>query len=206
MNVAGLVLHGVVEDVIHELDDRTLTGCIGHRRDVFDRLLDQFDGVVLRVVDDVVDHEHPLAGQIGLHHAADIFRGGDDHLDVALRDFGKLLDQKDVGRLADRDRQRVANSEQRQDGVLLDDVARQDVHDLGVEQPAIEFDIGQRQFDGETFQHLLFVGPAAFDEQFAQQLRPARRPLLIEHDLQLLFAQITAKDQQVSQPAFRFEQ
>ena len=144
MNVAGLVLHGVVEDVIHELDDRALAGRIGDGGDVFDRLLDQLDGVVLRVVDDVVDHEDSLVGQISLHHAANIFGGGDDDLDVAFRHLGKLLDQEDVGRLADRDCQRIANAEQRQHRVLLNDFARQDVHDLGVEQSAVEFDVRQR--------------------------------------------------------------
>ena len=206
MNVARAIFHGVVEHVVDQLDDRALTGGFGCGGNIFHRLLDQLDCIIASVINDVVDDKDPLVGQIRLHHAADVFTCCDHNLDVAFCDVAELFDQKDICWFRNRDSQRVSHFEERQHRVLVDEVARQRVHDLRVEQAAFELHIRQAQLDRQPFENLFFATPTPIHQQLAEQLRSASRSLFLQRHLQLLFGQKTSCDQQVAQPTFGFEQ
>ena len=87
-------------------------------------------------------------------------------LPVRLR---SLVDQKQVRRLGDGDRQHAADAEQRQHQVLLDVLARQDVDDLRVEQPGVELGVGHAVLGRQALDHLVLGAVFELDEDLAQQ-------------------------------------
>ncbi len=155
VDVAGPLLDGVEDDVIHQSNDGRLAGDFFDVADVFDRLFDQGDFRVAGVLDDVVDDEHLRVGQ-RRQHPADIFAGGSDDLHFELRERADFLDQKQVRGLRDRQREHAANVEQRQHQVLLDVVSRQDVDHARIVEPRFELGIRNAVFGGQAFDHLVF--------------------------------------------------
>jgi hypothetical protein len=110
MNIARAFFDRVVNDVIHQPNHGRLTGEIGRVADVIDGRFDQRDVGLGVVLDDVVDDER-LAVRQRRDHPPDIFSRRGDNLNLQARLDLQLIDQKQIRRLSDRDRQRAANLE-----------------------------------------------------------------------------------------------
>ena len=169
VDVAGPFLHRVENDVVHQADDRRLAGDLLHVADVLDGLFDQRHVGRVGVLDDVVDHEDLRVRQRG-DHPPDVFRAGGDDLHLRVGQPADLVDQEQVRRLGDGDRQHAADQEQRQHEVLLDVLPRQDVDDLRVEQPGVELGVGHAVLGGQALDHLVLGAVLQLDEDLAQQL------------------------------------
>ena len=86
----------------------------------------------LHLLDDVVDDEDVVVGQVGLERGLDVAAGGGDDLHLVAAEALDLLEQEDVGRLGHRDGQHALDQEQRQDLVLFQELLGQDADDLGI--------------------------------------------------------------------------
>jgi hypothetical protein len=206
VDVAGPLLDRIVNNVIHEPDDGALPGDVGGRGDVGDRLLDQLDGVLRRVVDDVVDDEHPRVGHVGLHHPADVFGACDRNLHFATGEIPQLVEQEDIGRLGHGDRQHIPHAEERQNRMFFDEFARNQLEHLGVEHAAVEPHVWNTEFHCQAFEDLVLAAELPFEQHFAEQLFPETLFLASERGLELLRGQMTFADEQIAKPEFWFEQ
>ncbi len=169
--------------------------------DVVDRLLDQRDVVAVRILDDVVDDEHLRVRQCRDHPADVLGRGGDD-LHVQLCEFADFVDQEQVRRLGDGDRQHAANQEQRQHQVLFDVFPRQQFDDLQVAKPRFELGVGHAILAGQALDDLILGAVALVDENFAQQLIHAGGLLLLLRQcrLEVFLREETSFDEKIAEP------
>ena len=166
--------------------------------DVLDGVLDQRHLGVFRILDDVVDDEHLRVRQRG-DHPPDVFVRRRDDLHVALRHADEFVDQEQVRRFRDGDGQHVANAEQRQDEVLFDEFARQDVDDLQVHVPGVELGVGDAVLHRQALDDLVLGAVLQFDEDFAQQALRTDLVLLRKGRLQLVDGQVAVLHQQVAE-------
>ncbi len=200
VDVAGPLLHRVENDVVHQADDRRLAGDLLHVADVLDGLLDQRHVGRVRVLDDVVDHEDLGVRQRG-DHPPDVFGAGGDDLHLGVGQPADLVDQEQVRRLGDGDRQHAADQKQRQHEVLFDVLARQNVDDLRIEQPGVELGVGHAVFGRQALDHLVLGAVFQLDEDFAQQLLAALLLLPLQRRLQVVGREIALVDQQAAESA-----
>ena len=105
MNIAGPIFHRVVNAIIHQLDHRRIARCLLEVGNILDLPLDQREFFRLHIVHDLIDHEHIFAGQIGLNCSPDIMLRGSDHLHRITRQPLDFLDEKNIGRLGNSNRQ-----------------------------------------------------------------------------------------------------
>ncbi len=161
--------------------------------DVFDDLFDQRHVGLFRVFDDVVDHEDLGVRQRG-DHPPDVLGAGGDDLHLYVRQAADLVDQKQVRRLGDGDRQHAADQIQRQDQVLFDVFPGKNVDDLRVEQPGFELGVGNAVLDGQTLDDLILGAILQLDQQFAQQFALALLLLLFQRGLQAVGRNIALLD------------
>ena len=185
VDIAGSFADGVVENVVYQADDGRLAGDFGHVADVLDRLFDERDVGAVGVFDDVVDHEDFGVRQVA-DHAADVPGGGRDDLHLEVRHAANFFDEEEVRRFRHGQREHAADDEQRQHEVLLDVLARQDVHDFCVQQPGVELRVGDAKFACQAFDDLILGAEVLLDEDLAQQMILPALLLLSQRGLQTL--------------------
>ncbi len=198
VDVAGALFRRVEDDVVHQADDGRLAGDLLHVADVFHRLFDQRHVGVVGILDDIVDHENLRVGQRG-DHPPDVLRTGGDNLHLDVGQPADLVDQEQVRRLGNRDRQHAPHHEQRQHQVLLDVLARQDVNDLRVGQPGVELRVRHAVLGGQALDDLVLRAIFQFDQQLAQELLASFLLLVIQRSLQIAGGEIALLDQQTTE-------
>ena len=188
VDVAGVLPHGVVEQVVDQLDHRRLPRHLLQIADVLRDVLDEREFLESLVIEDVVDHEDVRRRQVRLERGLDVLRRRANDLDLASADSLDLIDQEDVGRLADGHGQRAVHFEQGQNDVGFDELARQDLHDLRIADfrahLGIRHAVGFRQRRGD----LVLGAVAHLDEQLTEQLAMALVPLLGQGLIDLLLS------------------
>ena len=110
-----------------------------------------------------------------------------------------FVDQEQVRRFADRDRQRVADLEKWKNQVFFEVFPRQHIDRLQIGQPRIEFGVRHAIDGSQAFADLILGAEFPLDDDLAQQLAFAL-VLLFQGELQLLNREEAPLDQDVSQP------
>jgi len=170
MNIAGTFANGIVDNVIHQFDNRALAGKLGVKADVVDRFFDQLDIRAIRIVDNVIDDEDIRIRHVGLHHLPNLAGTCRNDLNFRFGQVSKLIHQEDVRRFSNSDGQNISDFEQRKHGMFFDKIARQNIEDFRIEHAAVELHVGNPIFQRQAFQNLLFGTIFIIDQQFAQQL------------------------------------
>ena len=105
-------------------------------------------------LDNVVDHEN-LGVRQGGDRPPDVLRAGGNDLNLGAGKPPDFVDEEEVRRLGDGDRQHAADQKQRQHKVFLGVLPRQHVDHLRVQQPGVELGIRHAVFGGQTLDHLV---------------------------------------------------
>jgi hypothetical protein len=188
VDVAGAVLDGGVNAVVDELDDGGVAGHLLDAGDVLDGgVVDDGELVGIDVVDDVIDDEDGLVGEIGLEGGADVADGGGDDLDLIAAEALDLFDEEDVCGLGYGDGEFSLDEEEGEDLVLFEEFLGEDGDDLGVGDARADAGVGDAVGLGEGFGDLIFGAEAELDEDFAEELLVVGAALLVEGALELFW-------------------
>ncbi len=189
VNVARAFLDGGVEQVVDELDDRRVARHAFEVGDVIDLRLDQFERVGRYILDDVVDDEDVGGVDVLCEDGLHVVRRRRDHLHGAAGHAGDFLDEEYVRRLAQRDCQNVVHLEERQDVVLFEEVAGDELDDLGVGKARCELRVRNVVGLGQRFEDLILRRHGEFDEDLAQQLPMIAAALFLDSLIDLLLGE-----------------
>jgi len=180
--------HGVVEQVVDQLDDRRVPGDFLQVADILNLLLNKREFFGFDFVNDFINHENIGRGQMRLHRGADIARGGGHHLHGVAGELLDFFDQKQIGRFRHGDRQHAIDQKHRQYAVLFKKGARQNFNDLGIADFRRNLGVRHIVAGREGFSELLFGDQSLLQEHFADQLARAGFLLLLQHGIQGLLS------------------
>jgi len=156
VDVAGAFLDGVVDDVVHQLDDGRITGGGLQVDHVLDGLLDDVEFLRLDLLDDVVDDKDLVGGEIGLERALDVARRGRDHLHLIPAEPLDLFQEKDVGRFRHGDRQHALDQIEGQSLMLLEKLLGKHLDDFGIGNLRADARVWNRVGLRQRFDDLVF--------------------------------------------------
>ncbi len=199
VDVGGAFLDGGEEDEVDELDDGGLTGDFLEVREVGDLLVDDGERGGVDVVVDLVDDEDVCGGEVRLEGGADVALRGGDELDARVGEPLDFLDEEEVGGLGDGDGERAVDEEEGEDGVCLDELARELVGDSRVGDPRGELCVGDAVGLGERFDDLVFGDEVEVDEDLAEESLLACAALFGERVLELRAGEEPLLDEELAE-------
>jgi hypothetical protein len=199
VDIAGILPYGVVQQVIDQFDHRRLAGHLFEVADILCDALDQGELFESFVIDDVVDHEDVGRRQIGLKRGLDILARGADDSDPAPADPLDLVDEEDIRGLIDCHGQDIMHLEQRQNDVGFEELAREQLHRLGVAELRTDLGIGNTVGLGQGRGDLVLRTVAHLDEELAEQLAMAFVLLFGQSMVDLLLSDHTSRQQELTE-------
>ncbi len=169
MDVAGALVGRLDEDLVHQLDDRSLLGHLGHFAVVDFGVLQELDAIA----GPLLHHGgHGLAAhaEMGLDEPGDFTRTGEHGLNHQARNYLQLIQGVDVERIPCGHHQRAVLPRQRHQRAAMDQLERHRGQCLRLDRYVRQVHQLQAELFGECSQDIQLFGETALDQQFMQRL------------------------------------
>src|SRR2546426_739598 len=166
VDVRGLGIDGVLDQEVHEPDDRRLER---HVAEVVDVLLARAGTLVLDALDDPLERRgravvRPVDG------LSDRLRGADDHLHPEPRELAEIVQDDRVQRVGDGDGQEAVLDADGAHRVLTEVLRREGLDDGERRRELVAGQVGEILLFGERAQYVLALDGAELHERLAHAL------------------------------------
>ena len=167
--------------------------------DFRDFALDDAEGLLVNITNDVVDDEDIGRRNIGVKRCANFTRSGRDDLHLLVGASADLFEQIEVRRFSHRNREHFAHEKQRQHQVLEQILARKNLKAMWIGNAR---DIaGERNTVavGNRSHHIVISHEAKLNQRFAEKSPMALLLLVLERVVELLGRDESARNEQLAE-------